>query len=336
MLSIYGLIFIFLFAIMLIYIYIAENVNIIDKPTERSSHIHPTIRGGGIIFPIAIITWFVIFGWSQPYSVIGLLIISLISFIDDIKSQSGVLRLVVHVSAIGLLFYEADIYNMHWYLLLAAFLLTIGWLNAFNFMDGINSITAFYSLVLLGTFSLLNNADTLLSPFFKEVDFRNWEPFFPGGLVGALFISVLIFTFYNARGEARVFAGDVGSISMAYMQSWMMISLMIATKQAYWIILFSVYGIDTIFTIIVRLFQGENIFKSHRKHLYQLLANEKKWSHISVAITFASIQMFINLVTIYLVFTNQMNLGTSFLIMLGMSIVYIFVRIKTIGNLPEL
>lgn len=311
---------------MFIYMQIAERFNIIDKPSARSSHSHPTVRGGGIIFPIAIIAWFIIFGWSKPYSVTGLLIISIISFIDDIKSQSGFVRLFIHLIAIGLLFNEVNLFYMHWYLLLAAFILTIGWINAFNFMDGINSITALYSLVLLGTFSLLNNADRLLSPLFKQADFSSWESFFPSGLVGALFISVMIFTFYNARRKARVFAGDIGSISMAFMQSWMMMSLMIATKEAYWIVLFSVYGIDAVCTILIRMKKGENIFKSHRQHLYQLLANEKKWSHLNVSLIYASIQLFVNLLVIYLTFTNSMNLAVCFYILVLMTIFYIIVR----------
>ena len=318
---------------MLGYIKLAERMNIIDRPVSRSSHIHPTVRGGGIIFPIAAAIWFIIFGWEQTYTVIGLLITSLVSFLDDLKSLSRSIRLAIHLFAISLLFYEFGLFQYHWYLILSALILTIGWINAFNFMDGINAITAFYSLVLLGTFSLLNNADKLLLPFFKSSFADHWVSFFPGGLVGALFISVLIFTFFNARKRALAFAGDIGSISMAFMQLWMMISLMVATKQAYWIVLFSVYGIDTIITIIIRIKKGENIFESHRQHLYQLLVNEKKWSHLKVSLTYGSTQLITNLAVIYLVFTNKMNLAVCFYIIVLMTISYILIRRRIILTL---
>lgn len=326
MLFTYTLLFVFLLVIMIAYILIAKRLKIIDIPSGRSSHTRPTVRGGGILFPVGAAIWFIIFGREQPYAVFGLLLISLISFVDDLKSLPGSFRIVFHLLAIGLLFYDVSLFSMHWYLLIASLILTIGWINAFNFMDGINAMTAFYSLVLLGTFSLLNNATRLLSTFFSSTFPEHWEPFLPGGLVGVLFLSVLIFTFFNAKTKALVFAGDVGSISMAFLQSWMMISLMVETRQAFWILLFSVYGIDSVITILIRLHRRENIFKSHRLHLYQLLANERKLPHLFVAAAYAIIQMAINLLTIYLTFTGRMNVGGFLLILTGLTIIYILVR----------
>lgn len=313
---------------MIAYIVIAKRLKIIDIPTGRSSHTFPTVRGGGILFPIGAAIWFIIFGWEQPYAVFGLLLISLISFVDDLKSLPGSLRIVFHLIAIGLLFYDVGLFSMHWYLLIASLILTIGWINAFNFMDGINAMTAFYSLVLLGTFSLLNNAHRLLSFFFVNTFPEHWEPFLPGGLVGVLFLSVLIFTFFNAKTKAMVFAGDVGSISMAFLQSWMMINLMVETREAFWILLFSVYGIDSVITILIRLQRRENIFKSHRLHLYQLLANERKLPHLFVAAAYATIQMAINLLTIYLTFTGRMNLVVFTSLLIFFVLVYTIIRLQ--------
>jgi UDP-N-acetylmuramyl pentapeptide phosphotransferase/UDP-N-acetylglucosamine-1-phosphate transferase len=313
---------------MIAYIVIAKRFKVIDLPTRRSSHTYPTVRGGGILFPIGAAIWFIIFGWEQPYAVFGLLLISLISFVDDLKSLPGSLRIVFHLIAIGLLFYDVGLFSMHWYLLIASLILTIGWINAFNFMDGINAMTAFYSLVLLGTFSLLNNAPRLLSSFFVNTFPEHWEPFLPGGLVGVLFLSVLIFTFFNAKTKALVFAGDVGSISMAFLQSWMMINLMVQTRQAFWILLFSVYGIDSVITILIRLHRRENIFKSHRLHLYQLLANERKLPHLFVAAAYAIIQMAMNLLTIYLTFTSRMNFTVFLSLVIVFVLVYTVIRIQ--------
>jgi UDP-GlcNAc:undecaprenyl-phosphate/decaprenyl-phosphate GlcNAc-1-phosphate transferase len=321
----YLILFPVLMVLMLLYFKVAKYFDVVDYPKNRSSHNQPTIRGGGIIFPVAVVLWFIMSGWKEPFAVAGLLLISMISLIDDIKSLPGSVRIVIHFFAIALLF-NGILPTIYWYWVAAALILTVGWINAFNFMDGINGITAFYSLVSLGSFSLLNNAKALLSPFFKNNFPAQWEAFLPTGLVGLLFISVVIFAIFNVRKRAKTFAGDVGSISMAFLQSWMMISLMIATKQAYWILFFAVYGIDAMITILIRIKRKENILKPHRLHLYQLLANEKRWSHLKVSALYALIQLFVNLVTIFLYFSELLNLPVFIIINSALFLLYVMVR----------
>lgn len=316
---------------MLLYFKVAKHFDVVDYPVNRSSHSQPTIRGGGIIFPIAVVLWFILSGWKEPLAVTGLLIISIISFVDDVKSLPYTIRIIFHFIAIALLF-NGILPVIYWYWIAAALILTVGWINAFNFMDGINGITAFYSLTLLGSFSLLNNAKELLSPIFKNSFPTQWEAFLPNGLVGVLFISVMIFSIFNLRKRAITFAGDVGSISMAFLQSWMMISLMIATKQAYWILFFAVYGIDATITILIRIKRKENILKPHRLHLYQLLANEKNWPHLKVSALYASLQLFINLLTIFLYFTELLNLPEFIIINSVLFLLYIMVRSRIIPS----
>ncbi|MDO8898798.1 MAG: hypothetical protein Q7V19_14205, partial [Bacteroidales bacterium] len=166
---------------MLIYFKVAKHFDVVDYPVNRSSHNQPTIRGGGIIFPIAVVLWFILSGWKEPLAVTGLLIISIISFVDDVKSLPYTIRIIFHFIAIALLF-NGILPVIYWYWIAAALILTVGWINAFNFMDGINGITAFYSLTLLGSFSLLNNAKELLSPIFKNSFPEKWESFLPSGL----------------------------------------------------------------------------------------------------------------------------------------------------------
>jgi len=316
---------------MLTYFMIAKHFDIVDYPKNRSSHNQPTIRGGGIIFPVAVVLWFMLSGWKEPFAVAGLVLISMISFIDDIKSLPGSVRIVVHFLAIALLF-NGILPSNYWYWIAAALILTVGWINAFNFMDGINGITAFYSLVSLGSFGLLNNAKPLLSPFFKNNFPAQWEAFLPTGLVGVLFMSVVIFAIFNVRKRAVTFAGDVGSISMAFLQSWMMISLMIATKQAYWILFFAVYGIDALMTILFRIKRKENILKPHRLHLYQLLANEKRWPHLKVAALYALLQLVVNSVTIFLYFSELLNLPVFIIINSVLFLLYVRVRSRIIPS----
>jgi UDP-GlcNAc:undecaprenyl-phosphate GlcNAc-1-phosphate transferase len=314
--------------LMLAYFKTAVVFNIIDKPGARSSHQKPTIRGGGILFLFAAIIWIFFRGFETPYAVAGLFLIGIISFMDDIKSQSGYLRILIHFTAIGLLFYEIGLWNMHGYLLLAAIFLTVGWINAFNFMDGINAMLTFNSFVTLGTFSLLNNANRLIKPVFQNTFPAEWTSFFPGGLIGAIFISLLIFGFYNVRRQARVFSGDVGSITMAFLQSWIMLQLMIETRNAYWLLFFAVYGIDTSVTLFMRMIDGENITKAHRKHLYQLMSNELKMPHIFVSSIYAIIQLIINIITIALFFTGNMNWFVFAIILMTLLFVYFVARSK--------
>jgi UDP-GlcNAc:undecaprenyl-phosphate/decaprenyl-phosphate GlcNAc-1-phosphate transferase len=193
-------------------------------------------------------------------------------------------------------------------------------------MDGINGITAFYTLVSLGSISLLNNASRLLSPFFGQDFPENWESFLPGSLVGIIFLGVAVFAFFNARKKARTFAGDVGSVSMAFLLSWMMLSLIESTHSPFWVLFFSVYAIDAFVTIVIRIKRKENIFKPHRLHLYQLLANEKKWPHLKVAGLYAIIQLLINITTIVLYFKGHLNWPTFISIISLMITGYLAVR----------
>ncbi|NLN96049.1 MAG: UDP-GlcNAc--UDP-phosphate GlcNAc-1-phosphate transferase [Bacteroidales bacterium] len=315
-----------LFGVMWLYLKIAARYYIIDQPTDRTSHKTPTIRGGGIIFPVAVIFWFLLYGFQYPYIITGMVLISFISFLDDVKGVRASIRIIVHLLAVALLFYEIGLLGFHWYWILFALILTIGSINAINFMDGINGITAFYSFITLGSFSLLNNAYNLLLPFFSMGLPAGWEPFFPGGLVGTLMASLLVFGFFNARRKAVVFAGDVGSIGMAFLMSWLLINLMVKSKEFYWILFFAVYGIDTSYTIFIRILRKENIFKPHRLHLYQLLANENGWPQLIVAALYAGIQLVLNLFVIYLVFTGKMNLIIFITILAVLLAVYIFAR----------
>ena len=313
---------------MLAYIPVARRLNIIDQPGSRSSHTKPTIRGGGIIFPVALFIWFAYHGFSYPMATAGLLLIATVSFADDVSGLSGTIRILFHLLAAAFLFQQMRIFGMHGHLVLAAFVITIGWINAFNFMDGINGITALYSMVCLAGFSLVNNAGLYMHIIVPPDQLVTWNPFLEPRFAGTLFFGVLVFFFFNARKHARVFAGDVGSVSMAFILAWMMIALMIHTREPGWILFFLVYGIDTVSTIIIRLYRRENIFEAHRLHLYQLLANQRKWPHLKVAIIYASLQMVINLATIVLFFSGMLTWSMVFTLTVFFWIIYIIVRMK--------
>src|SRR6187551_889459 len=93
-----------LFLLELLYFKIAYRFNITDKPNIRSSHTDVTLRGGGVIFPISILVYFLLFGFHYFWFTIGLLVISAVSFADDIRHQPRGLRVIVHLIAVILFF----------------------------------------------------------------------------------------------------------------------------------------------------------------------------------------------------------------------------------------
>ncbi|WP_462431363.1 MraY family glycosyltransferase, partial [Bacteroides nordii] len=251
----YLIILVLLFLAELFYFYIADKYNIIDKPNERSSHARITLRGGGVIFYFGVLAYFLTNHFEYPWFMLALTLITLISFIDDIRSTSQVLRLVFHFSAMGLMFYQWGLFSLPWWTILVALIICTGIINAYNFMDGINGITGGYSLIILGALAFINHS--VVS--FAEPD-----------LIYTMLCAVLVFNFFNFRKRAKCFAGDVGAVSIAFTILFLIGRLIIQTGDFSWIILLVVYGIDSVLTIVHRLMLHENIGLPHRKHMYQI------------------------------------------------------------------
>lgn len=284
----------------LCYFMIADHFNIIDKPNERSSHSTIVLRGGGIIFAISILVWMglqMVHGeWCtvQGYLpfIIGLVMVAGISFVDDIHSLPDSVRMSVQILAVLLMFWSVGLYGAFdswvWMVVVAAIALffCVGATNIINFMDGINGITAGYAFAMLLPLLLVN---------------RNMG-FVEESYLIVTIIGVLVFSIFNFRpkGKAKCFAGDVGSIGIAFIILFALGCLMMATKDVTWIVFFLVYGIDGTLTIIHRIMLHENLGQAHRKHAYQLMANELKMSHVVVSLLYMAIQLVVSLVFIYL------------------------------------
>nr|WP_229097567.1 glycosyltransferase family 4 protein [Bacteroides cellulosilyticus] len=264
-----------LFVAELFYFRVADKFNIIDKPNERSSHSRITLRGGGIIFYFGALAYFLSNHWEYPWFMLALTLITFISFVDDIRSTSQGLRLVFHFTAMALMFYQWGLFSLSWWWIIIALIICTGIINAYNFMDGINGITGGYSLVILGALAYINSEITTFV-----------EP----ALINTVLCSVLVFCFFNFRKKAKCFAGDVGSVSIAFILLFLIGKLIIKTEDFSWIILLSVYGVDSVLTIIHRLMLHENIGLPHRKHMYQLMANELKIPHVGVSLIYMGAQ----------------------------------------------
>ncbi|PVX46603.1 UDP-N-acetylmuramyl pentapeptide phosphotransferase/UDP-N-acetylglucosamine-1-phosphate transferase [Flavobacterium sp. 103] len=311
---IYIALFFLFIGIELIYFKIADHYNIIDKPNSRSSHTSITLRGGGIIFPIAIlIAGFL--GYVSWAVVLAVVLVATISFIDDIKPLSQLPRFASHAIAIGLVFYDLNLFTQAIWILPIVFILLIGWVNAFNFMDGINGITVLYAFVAIVSFSFLDINKASLP------------------LLITMGLSCCAFGIFNVRKKAKTFAGDVGSISMALFLGYFMIKTILLTGQIGYLLFLSVYGIDAVLTIFNRIKKKENILEPHRSHLYQYLANELGYSHIVVSLWYAGIQLIINAGLIYLERIGELSLPVVFSSLFLQIMVYLWIRNRVVQNI---
>ena len=150
-------------------------------------------------------------------------------------------------------------------------------------------------------------------------------------LLTLLYIDLII-GFFNIRKQAICFLGDVGSIAMGFLFGSLVILLMLKTNSFNPLLLFIIYGIDAGWTIIQRMIKRENIFLPHRKHLYQLLVNELKLSHLLVSMIYFSIQTMVNIIWIYF---YKMNLSSIVLIIViaVFSLIYLFTKQRIINKL---
>ena len=301
----YIIILVLLFVAELFYFRVADKFNIIDKPNERSSHSRITLRGGGIIFYFGALAYFLSNQWEYPWFMLALTLITFISFVDDVRSTSQGLRLVFHFTAMALMFYQWGLFSLSWWWIIIALIICTGIINAYNFMDGINGITGGYSLVVLVALAYINSEITTFV-----------EP----ALINTVLCSVLVFCFFNFRKKAKCFAGDVGSVSIAFILLFLIGKLILTTGDFSWIILLSVYGVDSVLTIIHRLMLHENIGLPHRKHMYQLMANELKMPHVVVALIYMVAQA-----VIIMGYISCQSYGYTFLLcmVLLLGIVYI-------------
>lgn len=307
---IYIVVVLALFALEFLYFRIADYYNIIDKPNERSSHTEVTIRGGGIIFLFAGLCGLV---WHPEVwmPIIGMLIIGIISFIDDRITLSNKIRVLFHLVAVTLLFLSLNIYQLFpWYACIALYILVIGIINAYNFMDGINGITGLYSLVIL-----------------LGLQYVNYEgvAFIQPALIWLPASASVVFLFFNFRKKAKCFAGDVGSISVAFWITFLILKLIIQTNDYSYILFSTVYGVDAILTIIHRLMLKQNIFEAHRLHFYQILANDQKWPHLWVSVLYGALQLAIIVIVIFV----PLNFGSLFLMAtIPLALLYVLLKNK--------
>lgn len=263
------------------------------------------------MFYFGALLYFIVSGYEYPWFFIGLTLMAGVSFLDDIFTLSNKVRLFIHFASVLLMALQLNIFSMPLVYLILAFVIVVGVINAYNFMDGINGITACYSLAVGGLLLLVN----------QEMNFIDGE------LLVYTILALFVFTFFNFRSKAKCFAGDVGSVSIAYILLYILGALILKTGNFIYFLFLVVYGVDSIWTIIRRLVLRENIFKAHRSHLYQFLANEAGVNKLLVSSGYGIVQFVIGLLVIYCAKeTSIVQIWFSLILLVTLSVVYLILK----------
>jgi UDP-N-acetylmuramyl pentapeptide phosphotransferase/UDP-N-acetylglucosamine-1-phosphate transferase len=257
---------------------------ILDQPNARSSHSIPTPRGGGLaVSAVLIAAWATLalngFGDFSQILVLCTCAFGLaaLSWWDDLSPLPARVRLIGQITAVSIALLLSQNNSSYfggslpiWLDLFLAGYLWVWFLNLFNFMDGIDGITATETTSICAGIAII----TASTPF----------GLFPYAIVTAA--AVLGFLWWNWP-PARVFLGDVGSIPLGFLMGWLLLSLM---QEGYWVaavILPAYYHADASLTILRRMFRGERIWQAHKHHAYQQ-AVQRGWSHKAVVLTILS------------------------------------------------
>ena len=197
---------------------------------------------------------------------------------------------IAQFAAMILMFYQLDMLHVDlWWAVVLALIVCVGASNIINFMDGINGITGAYAMAALIPLYILNNGEN--------------GGFVDNSFIITMMLADVVFCFFNfrPRGKAKCFAGDVGSLGVAFILLFLIGCKVMQTGDVTYLVFLVVYGVDGVLTIWHRIMLHENLGKAHRKHAYQLMANELKMSHITVSLFYACLQLAISLIFIYLV-----------------------------------
>lgn len=266
---------IFLLAFEYAYFIFAKRLRIVDRPHHQSSHKGVVVRGGGVLFYVAYWIWFLISDMQYPLVLIGLSIVAVTSFIDDIHSISPKLRLFLQFVGIIVMLYETEVFYLPVIAMMLLSVACVGSINIYNFMDGINGLTGGYSMVVLLALIYVNQYVACF------IDIK---------LLLFLLLATFVFSLFNFRIHSKCFAGDVGSLSMGVIIVFLISKLCLMAGHLHWMAFLVVYAVDGGLTILHRIMLRENILKPHKKHAYQIMTNELKMPHLLVSVIYMMMQ----------------------------------------------
>ena len=301
-----------LFITEVIFIETAKQFKVTDISRENNVGLDGTVRGGGIIFFFSVLSHYLYSDFQYSIFILGLTILSIISFVDDNKSLSVTIRIIFQFLSVSLVLLQLGFHIPLSWIYISILIVSVGVVNAYNFMDGINGMTGGYSSIVILALWFVNNHHV------KFID----DDFLIFTLLG-----LMVFNYFNFRTNARCFAGDVGSISMAVIILFLLLKLILQEQNLIYILFLSVYGVDSVLTIIHRLYLKENIFKAHRLHLFQVIVHNLKVPHLLMSSIYMLIQGIICCIVIFnLKYSFNIQLLAGFSIIILLIILYIITK----------
>ena len=276
------------------------SVGVVDQPNDRSSHTQPTVRGGGIsiVVPVLVgVACLISRFQGEPLVAIGLsvMLLAIVSFIDDLKSLGAATRFGCHFLAAVVAWYALGISDMSLTLSeTAKFILPqivgtvfgilwiTGYTNAFNFMDGINGIAVGQAAVTsLGAALLVSS----------QLDHAHSLPLLVSVCLAGATLGFLPHNF----PQARMFMGDVGSAPIGFLLA--VLTLWMAKVAGWWMLipltlLHANFVLDTAITLVRRVLRGDRWYDAHREHFYQRLIRSGR-SHTFVTLLEMGLQLLV-------------------------------------------
>ena len=294
----------------------ASKFYVLDDPTHRSLHDIPKPRTGGIaIFFTVFAAWLVIAFTRDVekfvyYLLVGMCLLAIISYLDDRYSVLQIWRLIVHVIAaiilviggVGLSAKNISInefFNSSLALNSLTILVVVWMINLYNFMDGMDGLAGgmgFIGFVCLGLLGLLAGNDLYMLVAF---------------IVAASNLGFLAQNF----PPAKIFMGDVGSITMGYLVAFFSLWGIHSNIFAWWapVLIFSPFIVDATITLARRLLYGEKVWEAHKSHYYQMLV-QNGWGHRKTAIFEYLLMIAVAATVILLQIKNNPKFTTYFLL----------------------
>lgn len=238
---------------------------VVDVPNSRSSHTEVIPRGGGIAVVIGLVAAFAVA--QAPLSLwmvsVGVLAAALLGFVDDLRGLSPFLRLgllmVLGLVMVAWLLRDTNLPGWLTSVTLAAGVIWLaGYANAFNFMDGINGISAVATTAAGAWYLLLGSG---INSSFLEIG---------GAALGGVAVGFLP---WNAP-RAKVFLGDVGSYSLGlFIAILALVALLEGVALMAAVVPLLAYLVDTTWTLLRRVWRGDAWYQAHREHVYQRLTD---------------------------------------------------------------
>lgn len=302
------------------YINLAQGKNLLDEANQRSSHQGQVVTGGGII----LMSIFFIAGlfFHIPFPLIAVVLgISVVGFFDDLFELGKFIRLLLQLTVVAYTLYFLNMQSVLGWGVLPIGFLALWWINAFNFMDGINGMAGLHVVSSVCWYLFM-------------VDFTSQDMITSMGQVTlVVFVAYLLFNF----PKARIFMGDSGSLPGALIIIIIAFNGLLLGKVNYCFIalLHAVFFADTTYTLITRVWNKVSFTQPHKTHCYQILV-QCGWEHWHVSVLYALLTFIFGLIGWWINdFSNTAQILITTMIYIVLLMVFILLRRKFAIMFPD-